>query len=239
MVHEASDDPRGRISGPIFADRTQAGQQLAERLQRFRDQSPLILALPRGGVPIGFEVAKKLDAPLDLVLVRKIGVPSRPELAYGAIVDGDEPELVVNEEVEAFLHMPKKFLDDQSARELKEIARRRELYLAGRCRPHVKDRTILIVDDGIATGMTVRVSLKALRRAHPKQLVLAVPVAPAVTIKNLEEDADEIVCLAAPQDFYAISQFYADFHQVSDEEVIALLNQAPTDDKVDQSPPTS
>jgi putative phosphoribosyl transferase len=187
-------------------------------------------------VPIGFEVAKKLDAPLDLVLVRKIGVPSQPELAYGAIVDGEEPELVVNEEVEAFLHVPKKFLDEQSARELKEIARRRELYLAGRPRPEIRHRTILVVDDGIATGMTVRASLKALRRGRPKKLVLAVPVAPAATIKKLGEDADEIVCLAAPEDFYAISQFYTDFHQVSDEEVIALLNQAPSDVKADQSP---
>lgn len=236
MVHEASDDRGGRISGPIFADRTQAGRQLAERLQRFKDQSPLVLALPRGGVPIGFEVAKKLDAPLDLVLVRKIGVPFRPKLAYGAIVDGEHPELVINEEVDAFLHLSKDFLDEQTARELKEIARRRELYLAGRRRPEVKGRTVLIVDDGIATGMTVRASLKALRRAQPKQLVLAVPVAPAATIKKLEENADETVCLAAPQDFYAISQFYTDFHQVSDEEVITLLNQATTDDKADRSP---
>jgi putative phosphoribosyl transferase len=190
-------------------------------------------------VPIGFEVAKELDAPLDLVLVRKIGAPFQPELAYGAIVDGEEPEIVVNEEVEALLHLSKEFLDEQSARELKEIARRRELYLAGRRRPQVKGRTVLIVDDGIATGMTVRASLKALRRAQPKQLVLAVPVAPAATIKKLEEDADEIICLAAPEDFYAISQFYSDFHQVSDEEVIALLNQAKTADEPKRSPAAS
>lgn len=239
MVHEASDVSGGRLTGPIFTDRKQAGRQLAERLQRFKDENPLVLALPRGGVPIGFEVAKQLEAPLDLVLVRKIGVPFQPELAYGAIVDGDQPELVVNEEVEAFLHLSKEFLAEQSTRELKEIARRRELYLAGRARPEIRRRTVLVVDDGIATGMTVRASLKALRRGGPKKLVLAVPVAPEETIKSLHEDADEIVCLAMPRDFYAISQFYRDFRQVSDDEVIALLKQSSPDGTVEQHPVAS
>lgn len=239
MVHEASDVAGSRLGSPIFADRTQAGRQLAERLQRFKDENPLILALPRGGVPIGFEVAKQLKAPLDVVLVRKIGVPFQPELAYGAIVDGDQPELVVNEEVEEILHLPKEFLDEQSQHELKEIARRRDLYFAGRPRPEIRDRTVLVVDDGIATGMTVRASLRALRRGGPKKLVLAVPVAPEETIKNLEQDADEIICLAAPRELYAISLYYRDFRQVSDDEVIALLKQSSPDGTVGQHPVAS
>ena len=229
MVHEASDIAGGRLSGPIFTDRQQAGRQLAEQLQRFGSESPVVLALPRGGVPIGFEVAKQLEAPLDLVLVRKIGVPFQRELAYGAIVDGEQPQIVVNEDVEAFLHLSKEFLDEQSKRELAEIARRRELYLAGRPRPGIEHRTVLVVDDGIATGMTVRASLKALRRGGAKKLVLAVPVAPEDTIKKLHEDADEIVCLATPRHSYAISQFYRDFDQVSDDEVVSLLKQSSPD----------
>jgi putative phosphoribosyl transferase len=224
------------MTTPLFANRQEAGQRLAERLLRFKDLQPIVLALPRGGVPIGYEVAKKLNVPLDLILVRKIGVPFQPELAYGAVVDGDHPEIVINEGVEQYLHLSKEILNEQSARALKEIKRRRNLYLAERPRTEAKDKTVLVVDDGIATGMTVRASLRAIRRAQPSKLVLAVPVAPSDTIAELRDDADEIICLATPDPFYAISPYYADFHQVSDDEVIALLEQANKREKVQKAP---
>lgn len=211
---------------PLFANRKEAGQQLAEKLTRYEGEDSVVLALPRGGVPIGFEVASRLRAPLDLILVRKLGVPSQPELAYGAVVDGDQPETVINDEVMPYLHLSPEALDEQSAIALKEIERRRKLYLADRPRPGIKGKIAIVVDDGIATGMTVRASLRAIRRTQPKRLVLAVPVAPTDTIANLHDDADEIVCLATPEPFYAISPHYADFHQVDDKEVIVFLEQA-------------
>ena len=211
---------------PLFANRKEAGEQLAVKLARFEGQETIVLALPRGGIPIGFEVAKRLRAPLDVILVRKLGVPFQPELAYGAVVDGDQPEIVINEEVKQYINLSRKALEEQSADALKEIERRRMLYRADRPRPEIKGRTVVVVDDGIATGMTVRASLRAIRRAQPQKLVLAIPVAPTDTIIELHDDADEIICLAKPQPFYAISPHYADFHQVSDEEVIALLEQA-------------
>ncbi|MCC2662171.1 MAG: Phosphoribosyl transferase domain protein [Geminicoccaceae bacterium] len=207
----------------LFADRSEAGRRLAERLLRFKDQRPVVLALPRGGVPVGFEVAQALDAPLDLVLVRKIGAPFQPELAVGAVVDGGCPETVVNEEMARELEIPESYLAEQSARELEEIERRRELYLAGRARAPVEGHTAIVVDDGIATGATMEAALHATRRANPKRLVLATPVAPPNTIARLRPQADEVVCLATPRLFGAIGAFYEDFQQLSDEEVIDLL----------------
>jgi putative phosphoribosyl transferase len=207
----------------LFADRSEAGRRLAERLLRFKDQRPVVLALPRGGVPVGFEVAQALDAPLDLVLVRKIGAPFQPELAVGAVVDGGRPETVVNEEMARELEIPESYLAEQSARELEEIERRRELYLAGRARAPVEGHTAIVVDDGIATGATMEAALHATRRANPKRLVLATPVAPPNTIARLRPQADEVVCLATPRLFGAIGAFYEDFQQLSDEEVIDLL----------------
>jgi putative phosphoribosyl transferase len=226
MVHETSDPAGYGLNGPLFSDREDAGHRLAERLLRFKKQRPVVLALPRGGVPIGLEVAKALEAPLDLVLVRKIGVPFQPELAYAAVVDGGRPETVVNEQVAAMLHLPEDYLEQEAARHLEEIKRRRQIYLAGRPHAEVADHIAIIVDDGIATGTTVRAALKAVRRARPDKLILAVPVAPPDTIEALRKDADEIVCLATPSGFGAISIYYADFHQVSDQEVVALLAQS-------------
>jgi putative phosphoribosyl transferase len=239
MVHETPNPAGYGLSRSLFRDRKDAGLQLAERLQRFKTQQPVVLALPRGGVPIGVEVAKALEAPLDLVLVRKIGVPFQPELAYAAVVDGGHPETVINEEVAKVLHLPKEFLDQESAKHLEEIKRRRQLYLGKRPRAEITDNTVLIVDDGIATGTTVRAALKAVRRAQPKTLVLAVPVAPADTIEALGAVADEVVCLATPWDFGAISIYYADFHQVSDSEVVELLKRSePTRETAGPDPMT-
>jgi putative phosphoribosyl transferase len=211
-----------------FADRSEAGRRLAERLLHLAGERPVVLALPRGGVPVGLEVAKALGAPLDLVLVRKIGAPFQPELAVGAVVDGSRPETVLNEEIVRECGMSEQDLERETERLLAEIERRRALYLGGRARAPIEGRTAIVVDDGIATGATMRAALHATRRAGPKRLVLATPVAPPDTIERLRPEADEVVCLATPELFLAIGSFYRDFRQVRDEEVVELLRQAPT-----------
>lgn len=210
----------------MFQDRTQAGRQLAQKLLHLKDRRPVVLALPRGGVPVGREIALVLEAPLDVVLVRKIGAPWQPELAVAAVVDGPEPQTVVNEDVMRTLGLTQDYIEHESKRQLEEIERRRQVYLGGRARVDLEGRTAIIVDDGIATGATTRAALEATRRAGPERLVLAVPVAPPETVEALRAEADEIVCLSMPAAFGAISMFYADFHQIGDEEVIDLLNRA-------------
>ena len=212
--------PRG------FADREAAGRLLAEKLAARAFKDPVVLALPRGGVPVAYEVAKRLKAPLDLVLVRKIGHPWQPELALGAVVDGAEPQLVRNEEVLATLPDGEKALAEGEARELKEIERRRVRYFGDRKRVSVAGRSAIVVDDGIATGATMRAALIAVRRLKPARLILATPVAPADAIAELSREVDETVCLAMPEPFYAIGLWYEDFHQLTDEEVVRLLRDA-------------
>jgi putative phosphoribosyl transferase len=192
----------------------------------FRERRPVVLALPRGGVPVGFEIAQALAAPLDLVLVRKLGAPGMEELAIGAIVDGEQPQAVIDDALVAELSVPQAYIDKQIARQAAEIERRRRLYFKDRPPVPVRGQTALMVDDGIATGATMRAALLATRRRAPAHLVLAVPVAPAATVERLRAEADEIVCLETPEDFYAIGQFYADFHQLADAEVIDLLARA-------------
>jgi putative phosphoribosyl transferase len=216
----------GLFAQPGFADRTEAGRRLAEALQSFQDQQPVVLALPRGGVPVAYEVAKALRAPLDLVLVRKIGAPFQPELAIGAVVDGERPELVVNRDVVDEYRIPESYLESERRRQLEEIERRRQLYLAGRPRAQVRDRTAIVIDDGIATGATMEAALLATRRADPRRLVLAAPVAPPDTLERLRPQVDEVVCLMVPDFLGAIGSFYRDFRQLDDGEVIALLQQA-------------
>jgi len=209
-----------------FLDRTDAGRALAERLAAREWDDPVVLALPRGGVPVGIEIAKRLHAPLDLVMVRKLGVPFQEELAAGAVVNGDAPQIVVNRDVVASAGLTEQDLQAIADRELREIRRRREAYLKGRPQVPLKGRTAIVVDDGIATGATVRAALIAVRRAGPSRLVLAVPVAPRDTIEALRADVDEIVCLKSPALFYAIGPHYRDFRQVPDEEVTRLLAEA-------------
>ena len=211
---------------PTFHDRGDAGRQLASRLMHLKLRDPVVLALPRGGVPVAFEIARALAAPLDLVMVRKIGVPWQPELAAAAVVDGDDPQVVENPDVMAMLGLSEDFIKEAAARELKEIVRRRALYLSGRARIPLKGRTAILVDDGIATGATARAALKAVRKAGAERIVLAVPVAPPDTIAVLQPETDQTLCLSEPARFGGISQFYADFHQVGDDEVIDLLNRA-------------
>jgi len=210
-----------------FADRAEAARALATRLQAMRLEPPIVvLALPRGGVPIGADVARVLHARLDLLLVRKIGVPWQPELAVAAVVDGAQPEIVVDDEVLRFSGVDRSYIEAQALRELKEIERRRQLYLRGRVPLPLAGATAIVVDDGIATGTTVRAALKALRRRHPARLVLAVPVAPHDTVEALRAEVDDLICLAEPEPFRAIGMHYDDFHQVSDDEVLAALDDA-------------
>jgi putative phosphoribosyl transferase len=211
----------------MFRDRKEAGERLAARLAHLKDRQPVVLALPRGGVAIAFEIARLLAAPLDIVLVRKIGVPWQPELALGAVSDGDTPEIFIDEHMAKELAIPEDYVRDETARQMAELERRRAIYCAGRPPVEVKNRTAIVVDDGIATGATMRVALRAVRRRGPARLVLAAPVAAAETLAALGRDADETVCLAAPEGLGAIGYYYDDFHQMSDAEVTDLLARAP------------
>jgi len=208
-----------------FTNRTEAGRALAQRLSRMALPAPIVvLALPRGGVPIGVEVARALKAPLDLLLVRKIGAPWQRELAVAAVVDGQPPDIVLDRETMAMTGVNQAYVDAEAKSELAEIERRRGVYLRGRAPIGVEGATAIVVDDGIATGTTVRAALKALRRRHPARLVLAVPVAPSDTLAELRSEVDDVVCLAEPFPFHAIGLHYVDFHQVSDDEVLAALD---------------
>ena len=210
---------------PCFIDRADAGRQLAARLALEPLPPPIVvLALPRGGVPIGTEVARRLGAPLDLLLVRKIGAPWQRELAVAAVVEGDGPEVVIDEETLAASGASPAYVQQQAKLEWREIERRRARYLQGRARPALAGATVVVVDDGIATGTTVRAALRALRQRQPQRLVLAVPVAPEDTLAALKSEVDDIVCLQTPWPFHAIGQFYRDFHQVGDDEVLAELD---------------
>jgi putative phosphoribosyl transferase len=212
---------------PVFNDRTEAGRALAERLAGEHLPAPIVvLALPRGGVPVAAPVARRLNAPLDLLLVRKIGAPYQSELAVGAVVDGGQPDVVIDEETSAATGASRAYIDAQAQVEWREIERRRELYLHGRAPLPVKGATVIVVDDGIATGTTVRAALVALRRRGAARLVLAVPVAPHDTLTRLAREVDRIICLAEPYPFRAIGLHYRDFAQLEDAEVIALLDAA-------------
>ena len=210
-----------------FRDRSDAGRRLARALSKYEGSNTVVLALPRGGVPVAAEVAAALNAPLDLILVRKIGVPVQPELAMGAVVDGAAPIIVRNDEVIEFSGTTAREFDEACARELAEIERRRQLYIGERARVEIAGHVVILIDDGIATGATTRAALQAIRKRKPKELVLAVPVAPPETIRQLRQEADTLICLETPENFGAIGYFYRDFRQVSDREVIEILNRFP------------
>ncbi len=210
-----------------FRDRSDAGRRLAKALASYKDRHAVVLALPRGGVPVAAEVAATLDAPLDLILVRKIGVPTQPELAMGAVVDGVAPIVVRNEEVIELSGTTADEFDAACARELAEIERRRQIYIGERARAEVAGQVVIVIDDGIATGATTRAALRAIRIRKPKELVLAVPVAPQDTIAQLRGEVDALICLETPDPFMAIGYFYRDFSQVSDQEVVETLRRFP------------
>ncbi|WP_081158571.1 phosphoribosyltransferase [Ensifer aridi] len=210
----------------IFADRADAGRKLANAIQKEEFADPVVMALPRGGVPVAFEVAAILGAPLELLIVRKIGAPGHAEFGLGALVDGDEPELVLNAEAMRMVRPSEAYVAEETERQRAELRRRRALYLGDRPRISPKGRNIIIVDDGIATGGTAKAAVQALRQAGVAALMLAVPVAPPSAIASLRSKVDRIVCLATPEPFHAVSIYYDDFEQTTDAEVIALLKRA-------------
>lgn len=208
-----------------FENRVDAGRRLAAKLVGMRLDRPVVLALPRGGVPVAAEVARALGAPLDLVLVRKIGAPRQPELAVAALADGAEPAMEIDEETLAASGASRDYVLGEVSRHLREIERRRALYLEGRAPLDLRGRTAVLVDDGIATGTTVRAAIQALRLRQPRRIVLAVPVAPASELPRLRGLVDELVCLWAPEFFSAVGRHYADFDPTEDDEVVALLRE--------------
>jgi predicted phosphoribosyltransferase len=212
----------------MFRDRSDAGRRLAKALSKYKGTNTVVLALPRGGVPVAAKVAEALNAPLDLVLVRKIGVPAQPELAMGAVVDGAAPIVVRNDEVIELSGVTAGEFDEARARELAEIERRRQLYIGQRARAEIAGHVVIVIDDGIATGATMRAALQAIRKRKPKELVLAVPVAPPDAVRLLRQEVDNLLCLETPELFGAIGYFYRDFRQVSDREVVEILNRFPT-----------
>jgi len=217
-----------------FKDRKEAGHKLALALRKFRGQRIVVLALPRGGVPVAAEVAAALHAPLDLVLVRKIGVPMQPELAMGAVVDGTNPHVVRNEDVIRITGVSEREFAAIRDSELAEIERRRNTYLGNRARADIAGCVVIVVDDGIATGATIRAALQDVRPRGPKMLVLAVPVAPTSTLGEfeLENEADEIVCLEDYEPFGAIGFYYRNFRQTGDQDVTDILSRFPVEPSV-------
>lgn len=212
---------------PLFHDREDAGRLLADRLADETFAAPVVLGLPRGGVPVAAQVADRLRCPLDVLMVRKLGAPGQEELAVGAVVDGAGAEIVLNEEILAELDVSQEYIRETAARELAVIERRRHLWLEGRPFPSLAGKTVIIVDDGIATGATARAAVIGARRARPERIVVAVPVASREAVAELREVADEVIALVVPEVFKAIGYFYDDFSQVRDDEVGEILKRHP------------
>jgi putative phosphoribosyl transferase len=208
----------------LLQDRSDAGRRLAAKLTHLKNAQPLVLGLPRGGIPVAVEIAEALDAPLEPMFAKKIGAPDQPELAIGAVADGPEPELVLNQHVTRQLRLSSDYVREQMERKLDEIAHRRAEYLGQRTLSDPAGRTVVLVDDGIATGCSVKAAVAALRHANPAHLVLAVPVLPAGSVAEFEALTDELVYLAAPSTFGAVGAHYQDFGQVDDAVVIDMLN---------------
>jgi putative phosphoribosyl transferase len=210
---------------PLYQNRLEAGRYLATLLQQYANRPDVIvLALPRGGVPVGYEVAQALHVPLDVFIVRKLGVPGHEELAMGAIATGGV--IVLNNEVVNMLHIPPRIINAVAAREAKELQRREHLYRDDRPLPGVKGKTVILVDDGLATGSTMRAAIEALKQEHPAHIVVAVPVGAPQTCEELSQQVSEVVCAQTPEPFYGVGYWYQNFEQTSDQEVHDLLAKA-------------
>lgn len=209
-----------------FADRTEAGLLLGHRLAGMELADPLVLALPRGGVPVAVQIALRLDAPLDVAFVRKLGAPGDPELAIGAVADGSPPEIVLNAKLVGVLDLSEAFIAAEVARELAAIEQRRRDYQSLRPAVEPANRTVIVVDDGVATGMTMQAALRSIRRRHPARLIAAAPVASRDAAAMLRKEADAVVCLSTPRNFGSVGSFYRTFGQVSDTDVAKLLKYA-------------
>ena len=213
----------------FLKDRADAGRRLAARLAGYQDETPIVLALPRGGVPVGAEVSRALGAPLDIFIARKLGAPEQPELGIGAVAQGGL--LVLNERIVRALKLSEEHVKRAAEEELREVGRRLRLLRGDRPEPEVRGRTVILVDDGLATGATARAAILALRERGPGRLVLAVPVCPPRTADLLLREVDDLVFLETPADFYAVGYYYEDFQQVSDEEVVRLLELARAEER--------
>ncbi|WP_442579263.1 phosphoribosyltransferase [Mesorhizobium sp. ASY16-5R] len=207
----------------MFRDRQEAGRKLAEELVKLKLADPLVLALPRGGVPVAAEIADALKAPLDLVIVRKVGAPGNSELAVAAIVDGNPPDIVLNREIVEAYDLDDAQLRFLVSRERPELERRRIAFLGDRHPLSTAGKTVILVDDGAATGTTMKVAVRAIQRRSPREVIVALPVAPFDILTELAEEADRIICLNKPIRFVALSYHYHDFPQLSDEEVVSLF----------------
>jgi putative phosphoribosyl transferase len=219
-----------------FANRTEAGRSLAAKLGAYADRADvLVLGLPRGGVPVAYEVARALHAPLDVFIVRKLGFPGHEELAMGAIATGGVR--VLNQEVMSYVDLPDEVIEEVTNREREELQRRERLYRGQRPPPDVQGRIVILVDDGLATGSTMRAAALALRQMRPQKIVVAVPVGAPETCDEFRDEVDEVVCALTPERFVAVGFWYADFSQTTDEEVRELLEQAAHEQQI--SPPPS
>ena len=205
----------------LFSDRVEAGKMLAAALMDYAEGAAIVLAIPRGGVVLGYELANKLRLRLDIIVPRKLRAPHNPELAIGAITE--DGIIMLDHRLVEYLAVSESYIEEESRRQRLEITRRLQRYRGDVPYPNLEGRAIILVDDGIATGATIRAALASIRKKEPKSIVLSVPVAPPSIIKDLERDADYIVCLSMPEPFYAIGRFYRDFPQTNDEEVIRLL----------------
>lgn len=211
--------------GRRFADRFEAGKELADKLTGMASERPAIYALPRGGVPVSVEIARALRAPLDLIFVRKIGAPQSPEVALAAIVDGENPQMVVNERIKRVSGASNAYLEQARKQELAELERRRRRYLGDRETVDPAGRTVIIVDDGLATGATMKAAILAMRQKDAKKICVAIPVAPTSALDEIRQLVDTVVCLHSAENFGGVGAFYDDFHQLSDQETTGLMQQ--------------